>query len=377
MRILGIDPGSVTTGFGVIEQVKGRLALIEQGTIGTVRGSELADRLCRIHDELVGVIRRCAPEAVAVEAPFGGQNVKSLIQLAHARGVILLAARSAKLDVFEYSPRSVKSAVVGYGAAEKEQVAKMVRMLLPGCAQSGHVDRRLRRAGRRHLPRAHRRNGREVADRSMSSSLPQEETVEANARTGIPRGRFQRTFSALRYRDFRLLWFGAFASTTGTFMQTLAQGWLVYTMTGSALLLGVDGFLATGPMLLFSLFGGVIADRMERRKIMLLSQVLQRSFALDPGGAHLLSHRQDLAHLHPLVSDRERAVDQRTGVRVAAAAAGEARRHGQRRGHELDAVQPRARDRPGARRRRLRTVGRDGLLRHQRPLVRLRDHRAD
>jgi len=114
----------------------------------------------------------------------------------------------------------------------------------------------------------------------MSSALPQEETVEANAQTGIPPGRFQRTFSALRYRDFRLLWFGAFASTTGTFMQTLAQGWLVYTMTGSALLLGVDGFLATGPMLLFSLFGGVIADRMERRKIMMLSQILQGSFAL-------------------------------------------------------------------------------------------------
>jgi predicted MFS family arabinose efflux permease len=112
----------------------------------------------------------------------------------------------------------------------------------------------------------------------MSSSLPQEETVEANARAGIP-GRFQRTFSALRYRDFRLLWFGAFASTTGTFMQTLAQGWLVYTMTGSAFLLGVDGFLATGPMLLFSLFGGVIADRIERRKIMLLSQVMQMTFA--------------------------------------------------------------------------------------------------
>jgi predicted MFS family arabinose efflux permease len=113
----------------------------------------------------------------------------------------------------------------------------------------------------------------------MSSSLPQEETVEANAQAGIPSGRFQRTFSALRYRDFRLLWFGAFASTTGTFMQTLAQGWLVYTMTGSAFLLGVDGFLATGPMLLFSLFGGVIADRIERRKIMLLSQVMQMTFA--------------------------------------------------------------------------------------------------
>jgi MFS family permease len=95
-----------------------------------------------------------------------------------------------------------------------------------------------------------------------------------------PQGAFARTFSALRYRDFRLLWFGAFTSTTGTWMQTVAQGWVVLSMTNSAFLLGVDGFLATGPMLVFSLFGGVVADRVERRKIMLLSQYLQMSFAL-------------------------------------------------------------------------------------------------
>src|SRR5207248_11122415 len=115
----------------------------------------------------------------------------------------------------------------------------------------------------------------------MSASLPQEETVESNVRNPPPPvGALRRTFSALHYRDFRLLWFGAFTSTTGTFMQTLAQAWLVYSMTNSAFLLGVDGFLATGPMLLFSLFGGVIADRVARRKIMLLSQVLQMAFAL-------------------------------------------------------------------------------------------------
>jgi predicted MFS family arabinose efflux permease len=94
------------------------------------------------------------------------------------------------------------------------------------------------------------------------------------------RGRVSRTFSALQYRDYRLLWFGAFTSTTGTFMQTLAQAWLVYTLTNSAFLLGVDGFLATGPMLLFSLFGGVVADRMARKKIMMASQILQMTFAL-------------------------------------------------------------------------------------------------
>jgi predicted MFS family arabinose efflux permease len=94
------------------------------------------------------------------------------------------------------------------------------------------------------------------------------------------RGRLSRTFSALQYRDFRLLWFGAITSTIGTFMQTLAQAWLVYTLTNSAFLLGVDGFLSTGPMLLFSLFGGVVADRMARKKIMMASQIAQGTFAL-------------------------------------------------------------------------------------------------
>ncbi|MEA2571130.1 MAG: hypothetical protein QOI24_3131 [Acidobacteriota bacterium] len=113
----------------------------------------------------------------------------------------------------------------------------------------------------------------------MSSSLPEEQAAESHVHAAPAKGRLARTFSALGYRDYRLLWFGAFTSTTGTFMQTLAQGWLVYTLTGSAFLLGVDGFLATGPMLLFSLFGGVVADRMERRRIMLLSQYCQMTFA--------------------------------------------------------------------------------------------------
>lgn len=117
----------------------------------------------------------------------------------------------------------------------------------------------------------------------MSTSLPEEETIESEATGPIPlpqRGRLSRTFSALRYRDFRLLWIGALLSTTGTWMQTIAQGWLVLEMTNSPFLLGVDGFLATGPMIVFSLFGGVIADRIERRKIMLYSQYLQMTFAL-------------------------------------------------------------------------------------------------
>jgi MFS family permease len=113
----------------------------------------------------------------------------------------------------------------------------------------------------------------------MSTGLPQEQALESEARDQPPRGRLARTFSALHYRDFRLLWIGAFTSTTGTWMQTVAQGWVVLDMTNSAFLLGVDGFLATGPMLIFSLFGGVVADRIDRRKIMIYSQYLQMTFA--------------------------------------------------------------------------------------------------
>ncbi|HUP46111.1 MAG TPA: crossover junction endodeoxyribonuclease RuvC [Thermoanaerobaculia bacterium] len=134
MRILGIDPGSITTGYGVVDYVRGRLALVEQGSISTRRAAALPERLARIHEAVAEVIARTGPAAVAVEMPFAGRNVSSLVQLAQARGVILLAAQAARLEIFEYSPRSVKSAVVGYGGAEKEQVARMVRMLLPNCA---------------------------------------------------------------------------------------------------------------------------------------------------------------------------------------------------------------------------------------------------
>src|SRR5262249_11376715 len=97
MRILGVVPGSITTAFGVIEEERGKLLLIEQGSISTPRNAALADRLCQIHNGLLGVIARTMPAAVAVETPFAGQNMKSLIQLAHARGVILLAARTANV----------------------------------------------------------------------------------------------------------------------------------------------------------------------------------------------------------------------------------------------------------------------------------------
>jgi MFS family permease len=94
-----------------------------------------------------------------------------------------------------------------------------------------------------------------------------------------PSSPFLRTFRAFTYRDYRLLWAGAFTSSVGTWMQEVAQNWLILTMTGSAFLLGLDAFLGDAPFLAFSLFGGVLADRMDRRRILLLSQVVQLSSA--------------------------------------------------------------------------------------------------
>src|SRR5436853_4749144 len=90
---------------------------------------------------------------------------------------------------------------------------------------------------------------------------------------------FRRVFKAFHYRDFRLMWVGACASSIGTWMQIVAQGWLIYRLSHSAFLLALDQFLAGIPIFLFSLIGGVVADRVERRKILLISQYVQMASA--------------------------------------------------------------------------------------------------
>lgn len=95
----------------------------------------------------------------------------------------------------------------------------------------------------------------------------------------IKHGPLKRVFRAFAYRDFRLLWFGAFTSSSGTWLQQTAQSWLIYQLTNQAFYLGLESFLSTAPILLFSLIGGVIADRVDRRRILLTSQYLQLSFA--------------------------------------------------------------------------------------------------
>jgi crossover junction endodeoxyribonuclease RuvC len=130
MIVLGLDPGSLHTGYGVIERRGSALTVLGHGRISLARAEPLPARFARLVAELHAILERYRPEAAAVEAPFHGRNVRSLIVLAEARGALLATLSAQGLSPREYSPAEVKSAVTGNGRAEKEQVARMVRMLL-------------------------------------------------------------------------------------------------------------------------------------------------------------------------------------------------------------------------------------------------------
>lgn len=142
MRILGIDPGSKATGYGFIEQQGNRLIHLDNGAIFTRSSDALAERLQQIYLELCRLIEQHRPDAVAVEQVFMARNPASALKLGHARGVALLAGINANLPVAEYSALQVKSAVVGYGRAGKNQVQQMTRTLLnlPEIAQEDAAD---------------------------------------------------------------------------------------------------------------------------------------------------------------------------------------------------------------------------------------------
>jgi crossover junction endodeoxyribonuclease RuvC len=129
--ILGIDPGTAVTGYGIVTRAaSGALALAECGVIRTPARSPLAERLRDIHEGVAELIERHSPDVMAVEGVFFGKNVRTAVVLGHARGAILVAASLKGLDVAEYPPSEVKSAVVGTGRATKEQVQFMVQRLL-------------------------------------------------------------------------------------------------------------------------------------------------------------------------------------------------------------------------------------------------------
>lgn len=128
--ILGIDPGTAITGFGVIEQRGNRFRPIEFGVIRTVSTETLPIRLDRIFCAVGAIVQRHRPQAAAVEALFFNANAQTAFAVGQARGVILLACTQAGCELYEYTPQQVKQAVVGYGKAEKRQVQEMVRVLL-------------------------------------------------------------------------------------------------------------------------------------------------------------------------------------------------------------------------------------------------------
>jgi crossover junction endodeoxyribonuclease RuvC len=129
-RILGIDPGSQATGYGVIETDGQRHRLVEFGVIRTPQNLSFPEKLHFIHERVAAVVASTSPDEVVVENLFYATNVKSALKLGHVRGVVLLPGVAQGLPVFEYSPLEVKQAVVGYGRADKLQVQKMVAVLL-------------------------------------------------------------------------------------------------------------------------------------------------------------------------------------------------------------------------------------------------------
>ena len=130
MRVLGIDPGSEVTGWGVIEGDGRRYRLLEFGSIKSSASQRFSARLLRISNGIEEVIARHNPDACAIEDGFLATNLKVTLKLGQVRGVAMLVAERAALDIHEYSPRLVKQTVVGYGNAEKHQVQEMVRLLL-------------------------------------------------------------------------------------------------------------------------------------------------------------------------------------------------------------------------------------------------------
>ncbi len=131
MRVLGIDPGTSVTGFGVVDAGdRGELRLLECGVIRPTPRTPLATRLRQLHEDVAALLRRHHPDVLAVEEAFHAKNARTTLVLGHARGVILLAGEMAGVTLAEYSPAMIKKTVTGKGAAQKGQVGYMVAQLL-------------------------------------------------------------------------------------------------------------------------------------------------------------------------------------------------------------------------------------------------------
>lgn len=128
--ILGIDPGTNTTGYGVIKAVGGVPKLITLGSIDLSKFGDHYIKLKHIFERTIGLIEEYHPDELAIEAPFYGKNVQSMLKLGRAQGAAIAAALSRSVPIFEYAPRKIKMSITGQGAASKEQVASMLRNIL-------------------------------------------------------------------------------------------------------------------------------------------------------------------------------------------------------------------------------------------------------
>lgn len=130
MLVLGIDPGTAITGFGLVREDQAGLALVDYGVVTTPAGQPLPNRLQTIYQGLRDVVTQHQPRVAAVEELFFSRNARTALSVGHARGVTLLALADEGLSIYEYKPLEIKQTVAGYGGADKRQVQEMVRMLL-------------------------------------------------------------------------------------------------------------------------------------------------------------------------------------------------------------------------------------------------------
>ncbi len=130
MLVLGLDPGTATTGYGLVESERGREKMIAYGTIKTAAGVAMELRLLKIFREVNDILEQYQPDSVAIEQLFHHKNAKTVITVAQSRGVLLMAVAQRGLELAEYTPLQVKQAVCGYGNAEKKQVQLMVQNIL-------------------------------------------------------------------------------------------------------------------------------------------------------------------------------------------------------------------------------------------------------
>ncbi len=130
MRILGIDPGYAIVGYGVVEYDRFRFRTVGYGAITTKANTPFGERLQAIYDDMITLLKKYQPDALSIEKLFFNTNTTTAIDVAEARGVILLAAQQCGVPYFEYTPLQVKSSITGYGKAEKRQVMEMVKSFL-------------------------------------------------------------------------------------------------------------------------------------------------------------------------------------------------------------------------------------------------------